>query len=469
MCANLGMCFDRTFPPGLVTEFARRLDDGGADQLWIVEDCFYTAGISLAATALAVTERISVGLGILPAVARNPAITAMEIATLCGLAPGRVLPGIGHGVQSWMGQMGVRTASPLTSLEEVLVAVRRLLEGEEVSTSGQYVRLDGVRLDQPPADVPPLLAGVQGPKSLAMAGRAAGGVVLAEPANPTYLRWALEQAGRAADFRVAVFAALHVDEDRHAAYREMAPMLAEWLDEDRIQLRMLPFFDDLAARYADKGVDGLATMPSDWWTEIAPVGTLDDAAAHIAALEAAGAHDIGLSRTHDVETARSHLDHITSASRAADSAAAFGLVGAVRGHRRIAGRPEPPGSIGGLAEADAWAGLDRGRRVTGQELDGRRGVEEVGAVRLPADAEGKAHPGRASCQLPVLRRGTPAGASQVEAVDHLAGAEQDRRWFAVRSAGDVHAEVHPVREVDVEVTRWAEHHRIAGRRAAVGV
>ena len=87
------MCFDRTFPPGFVTEFARRLDEGGADQLWIIEDCFYTAGVSLAATALAITERLTVGIGILPAVARNPAITAMEIATLCELAPGRFLPG----------------------------------------------------------------------------------------------------------------------------------------------------------------------------------------------------------------------------------------------------------------------------------------------------------------------------------------------------------------------------------------
>ena len=56
--------------------------------------------------ALAVTERLAVGIGILPAVARNPAITAMELATLAGLAPGRVVAGIGHGVQEWMAQVG---------------------------------------------------------------------------------------------------------------------------------------------------------------------------------------------------------------------------------------------------------------------------------------------------------------------------------------------------------------------------
>ena len=115
--AATGMCFQRTYPPSLVTEMARRLDEGGADQLWLIEDCFYTGGVSLAAAALAVTDRLQVGLGILPAVARNAAVTAMEIATLCGLGPGRVLPGIGHGVQEWMEQMGARTPSPLTTLD----------------------------------------------------------------------------------------------------------------------------------------------------------------------------------------------------------------------------------------------------------------------------------------------------------------------------------------------------------------
>ena len=124
------MCFDRTFPPPFVLEVARELDEGGADQLWVIEDCFYTTAPPLAAAALAVTERLQVGLGILPAVARNAAVTAMEISTLCRLGPGRVLPGIGHGVQSWMAQMGVRTPSPLTTLEEVITVVTRLLAGE---------------------------------------------------------------------------------------------------------------------------------------------------------------------------------------------------------------------------------------------------------------------------------------------------------------------------------------------------
>lgn len=313
--AATGMCFDRTFPAGLVTEMARRLDDGGADQLWVIEDCFYTAGVSLAAAALSVTDRLQVGLGILPAVARNAAVTAMEIATLCGLAPGRVLPGIGHGVQDWMEQMGARTPSPLTTLEEVLVAVTRLLAGERVTTHGRHVRLDDVALDRPPDVAPPVLAGVRGPKSLAMAGRVAGGVVLAEPASPSYVRWALEQAGHPQPFHVAVFAPLCVTPDRATAHEIMAPWLAERVESPTAGMSALPFFAELVERHRAGGVEGVATMPDDWWVEVGPIGTLDDAAAHIGALEAAGVHSVGLFPAPELDVARAQVDDVLALSR----------------------------------------------------------------------------------------------------------------------------------------------------------
>lgn len=311
----LGFCFDPEFPAALVTEFARRLEADGAQQLWVIEDCFCTAGVSLAATALAVTDRLTVGLGILPAVARNPAVTAMEIATLSGLAPGRVLPGIGHGVPKWMGQMGARTPSPVTTLSEVIIAVRRLLRGERVSMDGRHVHLDSVQLDRPPAPVPPVLAGVSGPKSLAMAGQVADGLVLAEGNGPLAVRAALGHVGAAEGFHVAKFARLCVAPDRATAYRAMVPYLAALLDPPAPRLRLVPFYDDLVARYATRGVDGLATMPPDWWTEIGAIGTLDDARAHIDALAAAGVRSIGLFPVSDVATARAQLDDVAALLR----------------------------------------------------------------------------------------------------------------------------------------------------------
>ncbi|MGW7683953.1 LLM class flavin-dependent oxidoreductase [Kribbella sp. NPDC054772] len=306
----LGMCFPRTYPAALVTDVARRLEQGGADELWIIEDCFFTAGPSLVSAALTSTERLTVGLGIVPAVARTAAVTAMEFATLEALGPGRFLPGIGHGVQSWMGQMGVRPKSPLTTLDEVTTTVTRLLAGEEVSFEGKAVFLDKVKLDAPPAQVPPILLGVQGPKSMALAGRVADGVVLAEPATAPYVRQSVEYAGSPEGFVVAVFAAMCVRPDRKAAYEWTAPWLGWRIGERPPQLTALPFFDDMKELYDESGEAGLVGMPTDWWTAIGAIGTLDDAAAHLETLKAAGVHHIGLFPDPEVEHGLPQLDYV---------------------------------------------------------------------------------------------------------------------------------------------------------------
>jgi len=313
---QLGVCFDRTFPPSSIVEFTERVESGGLDQLWVIEDCFYTTGIALAATALARTHRTTVGLGILPAVARNPAITAMEIATLANLAPGRVLAGIGHGVQSWMEQMGARTASPLTTLDEVITVVRRLLRGEKVSFRGTEVHLDSVKLDQPPAKVPPVLAGVRGPKSMALAGRVADGVVLAEGAGPGYVTAVRQQAGNPEGFRISVFSALCIEEDRASAYRWMASVIAGWLASPNPAIDAHSHADELRERFAEGGTDALASMPREWWLQLGAIGTFDDAVEHLYSLANAGAHDVSLFPCPDLQIARGQLDDAVKLAKA---------------------------------------------------------------------------------------------------------------------------------------------------------
>ena len=174
----LGICFVPTIPPERLVEMARAVEDSGLDELWVWEDCFKQSGIASAAVALAVTGRIRVGIGLLPVPLRNVALTAMELATLERQFPGRLIAGVGHGVQSWMDQVGARARSPLTLLEEYAVALRGLLAGETLSTRGEYVRLDQVKLDWPPNPPPPLMIGGDGPKSVAQAARLGDGNLL---------------------------------------------------------------------------------------------------------------------------------------------------------------------------------------------------------------------------------------------------------------------------------------------------
>lgn len=290
----LGVCFPREFPPADLLPAARTVERMGADDLWLIEDCFFTASPSLAAAALTGTERIHVGLGILPAVVRNPAVAAMELATLAGLAPGRLIAGIGHGVQEWMGQIGARQPSPLTALAEVLDAVRALLRGERVSVDGRFVHLDEVELAMPPQPVPPVLAGVFGPKSLALAGRHADGLVLADWPSPDYVRHARAAAAGGDGFEVAVFAATYLGTDRDEARAWMADEIAASVSRGAAPMRALPFYDELAARVQADGATAVRGMPDDWWLHLGAIGTPDDAAAHVQALQEAGADRVAL-------------------------------------------------------------------------------------------------------------------------------------------------------------------------------
>lgn len=294
--ASFGLCFHRDEPAATVVERARAAEAGGFDEFWVIEDCFYTAGISLAATALAATSDITVGIGIMPVVARNAAVTAMELATLAEIAPGRLHAGMGHGVQSWMRQMNAHVASPLTVLDETFDAVQRLLDGETVTTQGRYVTLDKVTLDQPPAQKPLVSAGVRGPKSLAISGRRADGTILADFVNADYVRWVRSIVGD--DHRITVFASLAMGPvEAHPAIREgMAGYMAEVASSGAggegapVSLRMAPFFDELTSQAAASSwFDAVASMPDEWFTQIAAFGTPEQAAQYVRSLVDAGA------------------------------------------------------------------------------------------------------------------------------------------------------------------------------------
>jgi len=174
---NLGVIFPPELPPERLKEVALAAEESELHELWLWEDCFAESGIATAAAVLAWTGRLRVGIGLLPVPLRNVALTAMELATLARLFPGRLIPGVGHGVLDWMAQAGARVQSPMTLLTEYATALRALLNGETVSTSGRYVTLDAVTLAWPP-EPPPLLLGAIGPRTLQLAGAIGDGVVL---------------------------------------------------------------------------------------------------------------------------------------------------------------------------------------------------------------------------------------------------------------------------------------------------
>jgi alkanesulfonate monooxygenase SsuD/methylene tetrahydromethanopterin reductase-like flavin-dependent oxidoreductase (luciferase family) len=216
--ARIGVVFRPDFRPDTLRPTALAAEHAGVAELWLWEDCFLQGGIAAAAVALASSETLTVGLGVLPAPLRNVVTTAMEIATLEAMFPGRIRVGIGHGVQDWMRQAGAAVASPLTLMREYVAALSDLLAGRSVTVDGRYVRLDNVRLDWPPQQPVPVLIGGTGPKTLALAGEVADGVILDSQYTPATLRDALGHvaAGRAdrdeSPFSAVLFLACSADQ-----------------------------------------------------------------------------------------------------------------------------------------------------------------------------------------------------------------------------------------------------------------
>lgn len=209
---GLGAVFRPQLPPERLRAVVQLADASGLEELWLWEDCFREGGISAAAAALAWSEHVRVGVGLLPVPLRNVAITAMEVATLDRLFPGRAILGVGHGVQDWMGQVGARVESPVTLLREHLDALRALLRGERLTTDGRYVKLDDVALDWPPAGPVEILAGATGPRTLRLSGAAADGTILTASTPPDGVRRARrlidegrESAGRTEPHKVVVY------------------------------------------------------------------------------------------------------------------------------------------------------------------------------------------------------------------------------------------------------------------------
>ena len=266
---TLGVVFLPNLQPERLRSIARAADAAGLEELWLWEDCFREGGIATAAAALAYTERITVGIGLLPVPLRNVALTAMEVATVERMFPGRLTVGVGHGVQDWMAQVGADVESPLTLLREYVAALRALLRGEQVTVDGRYVRLDRVALDWPPATPPPVVVGAVGPRTLALSGEVADGTIFTSGTSPDRVREqravvaaGSRDAGRPEPDHIVLFA--------HAATGADAN---ERLEAERVRWDY-GSMDDIAAsgdgqaiaamvqRWADAGADRVILQPT---------------------------------------------------------------------------------------------------------------------------------------------------------------------------------------------------------------
>lgn len=302
----IGVIFHPTFPPVLLPDYARQAEAAGFDELWLWDDSFLPGALTTAAVALASTERIRVGIGILPVTAQNPLFTAMELTTLACLYPGRIIPGFGHGVDGWLQQIGAAVKqSSLSAIEETVMVIRRLLAGESVSVQGREVFMDKVQMQMTPPGIPPLLIGAMREKTMQLAGRVGDGAILTEMSSPAYVQWARAQMN-APDKQLVVYNQARVNPDGKAARDLVRPILVDRMSWTEPHLRAAGILDEgraLIARYDPE--EAAIRLPDSWIEQLSITGTPEQAAEAIMKLGAAGATSVVLQPG---ESQPGHLD-----------------------------------------------------------------------------------------------------------------------------------------------------------------
>src|SRR5262245_16387964 len=222
-------CLDRPSASKQI-ELVRKIERLGYESAWVAETRLARDAFTMLGAFAAVTERIKLCTGIVNSWTRGPALMAMTLATLDEIAPGRVICGLGAYWDPLAWKQGIERKKPVTQMREYLQAVRRLLNLEEFSYEGEFVRLRDVSLDlghgsaREPKQVK-LYIGPTGPVMTELAGEIADGALLNGLLSPDYTRGMIERlrtgakkAGRSLDgFEQPQLVNISMSEDQHQA------------------------------------------------------------------------------------------------------------------------------------------------------------------------------------------------------------------------------------------------------------
>jgi probable F420-dependent oxidoreductase len=188
-----------------------RLEANGIDSLWLSEMVYGELIDPMAgmAWALARTERLKVGTGVMVLPGRHPVLVAKQIASLTALAPGRVLPvfGLKPARPAELPLFGVPQGRRAAIFDESVELVKLLLSRERVSYSGEFFTVREATVGQPPAKPVDIWLGGTAPGALRRVGRLADGWLA------SFLTPAEARAGREAIERSAAEAGREIEPD----------------------------------------------------------------------------------------------------------------------------------------------------------------------------------------------------------------------------------------------------------------
>ena len=197
---GLGVSMDGRAPVTDIPAQARAAEEGGANSLWIACHLFLRDPITTAAVALGATSRIKIALMAMSPYSVHPVYTAMAAATLDEMFPGRVILSLGAGAPADLKAAGLEATKPLATISEAVAVSRALFAGELIDYQGRVFQVSGRRLVNGGRNIPIVLAASR-PNMLALAGKAADGVLISAATAPAFVRACLDQAGKGVEGR----------------------------------------------------------------------------------------------------------------------------------------------------------------------------------------------------------------------------------------------------------------------------
>lgn len=289
--------------------YVRLAEEAGFEAVWQAESRLAReATIPLAAFA-AVTDRISLGTGVVSMWVRNPAFLAATFCTLDDLAPDRTLLGIGAWWDPLARKVGIARERPLRAMREVVTSVRSLLAGETVTFDGEFVHLDGVALDhvhqERRARHIPIVIGATGMQMMRLAGEIGDGVLLNYLVSPGYNQRAIAalaegaaRGGRAVDdIDRPQLVVCSMDDDRDAALDAARLLVTQYLGQQPHIMEASGVPAELLAEIGrvltwpashDEVVAAAKLVPDDVVQLITAAGTPDECRAKVAEYVVAG-------------------------------------------------------------------------------------------------------------------------------------------------------------------------------------
>src|ERR1700748_3528385 len=151
-------------PAGSPDQFAAAVDSleqAGVDSLWLPETVYspVVEPFTGMAVAPAPPRRLKAGSGISVLPGRHPVLVAKQLASLAGLAPGRVLPvfGLRPAQDAERPLFPVPSGQRAAVLDESLELLRLLLTTEKVDFAGRFFSVSGASVRPRPGQPPRLL------------------------------------------------------------------------------------------------------------------------------------------------------------------------------------------------------------------------------------------------------------------------------------------------------------------------